>query len=88
MAEPTQFAFELRELAEALVKKQGITEGVWMLGFEFGMVAGNVGLSATEIRPAAILHVVKATLVRQKDDAELKTPFVVDAAKLSTSDAT
>jgi hypothetical protein len=45
MAEPTQFTFELKEVATALVKQQGLHEGLWMVSFEVGLVAGIIGQS-------------------------------------------
>ena len=83
MAEPTQFTFKLREVAMALVTQQGLTEGKWMLGFEFDFAAGNVstGPEGSDVRPTSLTSIKSLTLVRQPDDAP-DVPIIVDAAKV------
>lgn len=82
MAEATQFTFKLQEVAVSLVKKQGLTEGKWMLGFEFDFAAGNVstGPEGSDMRPTSFASIKNLTLVRQPDDAP-DIPIIVDAAK-------
>lgn len=79
MAEVTQYTFSHREVVEMLVKQQGLHEGIWGLYVRFGLGASNVGESAAQIQPAAIVPVVEIGL--QKFDKE--TNISVDAAKVN-----
>jgi hypothetical protein len=79
MAQPTQYSFDLREVALALIKQQGLHEGKWLVGFEFGMAAGFFGSSPSDIRPTAMLQIGKLQLVRA-EDAHASSALVVDAA--------
>jgi len=79
MAEATQYKFTLKEVAEALVKKQDIHEGLWQLGFEFGLAAAHTGPSKDEIYPTAFVPVMKAGLQEVKEETSLS----VDAAKVN-----
>lgn len=56
MAEAIQFMFEHQEIAELLVKKQGIHEGLWMISIEFGQGAASIptGPDGKTFQPAAI----------------------------------
>ena len=84
MAEPTQFTFKLQEVAIALVLKHGLTEGKWMLGFEFDFAAGNVstGPEGADLRPTSFTSIKSLTLVRQPDNAP-DVPLIVNAAKIN-----
>lgn len=42
MAEARQYIFDYKEVVEALLKKQGIHEGIWALYIEFGFAAANL----------------------------------------------
>ncbi|MBM3774274.1 MAG: hypothetical protein FJW37_03840 [Acidobacteria bacterium] len=76
MAEAKQFVFTHREVVEALLKKQGIHEGIWGLYIRFGIKAANVGGSPSELMPSAIIPVLEIGL--QKFDKE--SNIAVDAA--------
>ena len=43
MAEAKQYIFSYREVAEALVKKQGIREGIWGIYLGFSLKGANIG---------------------------------------------
>jgi len=79
MGEPTQYKFSLKEVAEALVRKQGIHEGIWGLLIEFGLAAGHTGPSKDEMYPTALVPVMKIGLHELKEE----TNFSVDAAKVN-----
>jgi hypothetical protein len=66
MAEVKNYIFDYKEVAEALIKKQGIHEGLWSVYMEFGLGAGNVPTdpSGQVIVPAAIVPVVKFGIQR------------------------
>lgn len=79
MAEAIQYKFSHREIAEILIKQQGLHEGIWGLYVRFGLGASNVGESPAQIQPAAIIPVLEIGL--QKFDQE--TGISVDAAKVN-----
>ena len=78
MAETKQLAFDLTELATALIKHQGIHEGIWMAGFEFGFSTAHLGPTPDEVRPSLILQVSKALLIRAEPGHP--SSLLVDAA--------
>lgn len=73
----------LLELTEALVRAQGITEGNWMLAFEFQFGALNAGPTPAEVLPAAMVAVKHAMLVRVDEVPRPDFPYIVDAAALA-----
>jgi hypothetical protein len=85
MAEAQNYTFDYKEIAEALIKKQGIHEGLWGIYMEFGIGAANAGPSENIIFPAAIIPVVKVGIQRFDKPNNL----TVDAAEVNpqTSDA-
>jgi hypothetical protein len=82
MAEATQLVFSHKEVATALVKAQGLHEGVWGLYIKFGIAGANVGMNATEVQPAAIVPILEIGL--QKYDEE--NNISVDAAKVNPAE--
>lgn len=79
MADASQYIFTHREVVEALIKKQGLHEGVWSLSVEFGIVAANTGPSEDQIFPTAIVPLMKIGLSRGTKEGAL----AVDAAKVN-----
>jgi hypothetical protein len=79
MPEPTQLTFSFKEIVVALIKAQGIHEGIWGLFVNFGLNAQNIGPNENELRPAAMIPIL--TLGLQKFDKE--TNLSVDAAKVN-----
>ncbi len=79
MAEPRQITFSYRELAEILVKQQGIHEGLWGVYAEFAIAATYAeGPPGTESPlPAAVVPLQRVGI--QRFDQEL-TGLTVDAA--------
>lgn len=80
MAEPTEYVFELKEVTEALIRKQGITEGEWAVAFEMNLGIGLVG-GPPETRPGSFTRINRVALRKPNPD-EPKVPWVVDAAKV------
>lgn len=76
MAEATEFSFTYKEIVEALVKKQGLHEGIWMLNVEMGLQGANVGPDDNRLVPAALVPLVKMGIKR----ADKLTSLSVDAA--------
>jgi hypothetical protein len=66
MPEARQFTFTYQEIAEALVKQQGIHEGLWGVYVEFGIAAANVGTSpeSNDVVPAAIVPIQRMGIQR------------------------
>lgn len=82
MAEASRYSFDLKEVASALIRHQGIHEGLWQLAFEFNFGAALVGATKEEARPSALIQINKFQLVRQAEGAE-QQPMVVDAAEVN-----
>ncbi len=79
MAEIEKLAFEHREIAEALVKHQGLHEGIWGVTVEFGFNATNIGSSEADLAPSVIVAVLKIGLLKFPKESNL----TVDAAKVN-----
>ena len=79
MPEATQIVYKHKELAELLIKAQGIHTGIWGLFFRFGISGANIGATEAELQPAAIVPVLEVGL--QKFEKE--TNISVDAAKVN-----
>ncbi|MGZ5446311.1 MAG: hypothetical protein ACXW5U_31765 [Thermoanaerobaculia bacterium] len=83
MGEPiTRIAFSFEEIAEALVKKQGLHQGFWGLYVEFGIGAINVGPTSAELQPTAMVPVLSLGL----QTFEAKTNLSVDASVVNPAD--
>lgn len=68
MAEPSQYIFSPKEVAESLIKRQGLHEGLWSLYFEFGLGAGNLNMpGSSDVVPTALIPVIKMGLIRAKE---------------------
>ena len=83
MAEPTQYSFSLRELTIALIKEQGLHEGLWMASFEFTFGAGLLGAPPEEVKPSAFVQINRVQLIRQNGPVPQGAPLVVDAAQVN-----
>jgi hypothetical protein len=79
MAEASQVSFSFKEIAEALVKKQGIHDGVWGLFVKFGMAATNAGPNEDELKPTAVIPIVEIGLQKFEKENNLS----VDASKVN-----
>jgi hypothetical protein len=82
MAEPTQYSFDLSEVTLALIKHQGLHEGVWTLGFEFNLGTAIVGPSPGEVKPSAFIGINRVQLA-QPPEGSPSNPFTLDAAKVN-----
>lgn len=79
MAEPKQISFTHKEIAELLVKGQGLHEGIWGIFIKFGLRGMNVGTADSDLLPAAIVPVAEIGLQRFDSENNLS----VDAAKVN-----
>lgn len=57
MADVMQLNFTHKEIIEALIVKQGITEGCWSLAVNFGLGAATAGPTPEESHPTAFVAV-------------------------------
>lgn len=78
MAEATQLMFKHAEVVTALIKQQGLHEGIWALTVHFGLGAVNAGQSpdGSDANPAAVIPVLGIGLQR----ADAASNIAVDAA--------
>jgi hypothetical protein len=89
MAESTQFMFDHKEVATALVKQQGLNSGKWKLVIQFGFAATNVaggeppsgGGPPHDMVPAVVATVLSIGLARTEEESSL----VVDAAAVNAA---
>ena len=84
MPEPAQIVFSYKELAETLIKAQGIHEGIWGVFLRFGLNAVNIGENDAALRPAAIIPVLEIGLQKMEKESNI----AVDAAKVNPKPAT
>jgi hypothetical protein len=86
MAEAKNYIFTYKEVAEALVKAQGLHEGLWGVYLEFGIGGANIpaGPSNETLVPAAIVPVLKIGIQRFDQPNSL----TVDAAEVNPPPAT
>ncbi len=83
MAETNQILFDYKEVAEALIKKQDLHEGLWGIYVEFGLGAININSDQTpdSLTPAAIVPVRRIGIQRFPEANSL----TVDAAQVNPS---
>jgi hypothetical protein len=79
MGEIDAYTFDYKEVATALIKQQGLHEGIWTLTVEFGLAAANIGGSENDLKPSAIVAIVKLGLKK----TEVGNNLSVDAAKVN-----
>jgi hypothetical protein len=86
MAEARAITFSYKEVVEALLKQEGIHDGIWALSVEFGFGAANINTdpSGETVAPASIVTVQKIGLVR----AEKLDNISVDAAEVNPAPKT
>jgi hypothetical protein len=79
MPEIANIVFSYQEVVIALLKAQGIHEGLWSLFVRFGINATNMGPNDNELRPTAIIPILELGLQKGEKDNNL----TVDAAKVN-----
>lgn len=83
MAEATQFMFDHKEVAELLVKKQDLHDGLWILNVEIGQAAVTVpGPDGKSLFPAAVSIVQRIGLKKHQG---APSNLTVDAAQVNPS---
>ena len=81
MAEPDRIVFRHKEVVEALLRREGIKQGIWGLFIRFGIGGINVGPTRDELNPAAVVPVLEIGLQKFEEVNNMS----VDAATLSVS---
>jgi len=79
MAEANQYMFPYKEVVEALIKHQGLHDGVWSLLVKFGIGAANIGPSDDTLIPTAMVPVLELGLTKATKESNL----AVDAARVN-----
>jgi hypothetical protein len=83
MAEAKQIGFTYQELAELMIRKAGVTEGLWGIYLKFGIAGANVGQTPEDVTPAAIVPVLEIGLQRFEEPSRL----TVNASEVAGSQA-
>lgn len=78
MAETARITFTHQEVAEALLARQKITEGIWSIYIKFGLAAANLTSPQGEHTPSAIVPVLEIGLTR----SDKETNLTVDASRI------
>jgi hypothetical protein len=81
MGEAKTIVFEYEEIIGALLKHQGIHEGIWALHLEFGIQVKNINLGSPEGKqvPGLIIPILKIGI----EKIEKAGGISVDAAKVN-----
>jgi len=79
MADASQYVFSFQELAELLVKRQNIHEGLWSVTIKFGIQAGHIAGLGAPLLPTALVPVLEIGIQKVDKANEL----TVDAAKVN-----
>ena len=79
MAEVAQYQFSFKEVAELLIRHQGIHEGVWAVGFNLNIGTGLMGPTPDQSFPSAMVQITSAILTRV-EAGQQSSPSSVDAA--------
>ena len=84
MGESKTIVFEYEEVITALIKQQGIHEGVWALYLQFGLQVGNINVGSPEGKqvPGVIIPIMQIGIEKTSEKA---TGIFVDAAKVNPS---
>jgi hypothetical protein len=83
MAEATQYTFDFREVATAMIKQQGLHEGLWMVAFEVNFSAGIIGQTPPTSMPGFLVQLTKLQLLRQDQIPPPNPHLTVDAAEVN-----
>jgi hypothetical protein len=86
MAEPTQYSFSFAEIAKLMFESSSIHEGKWVVGLEFGVIVGPVGLKPGEGFPGAVITANKLMLSAITNE-DHPPNLVFDAAVLNPKKA-
>ena len=80
MADATQYIFSHKDAVTALIKHQGLTEGIWQLAVSFGFGVANIGEGPNNLNPTAVIPVVGVGIQR----VTVENNMTVDATTVVT----
>jgi hypothetical protein len=83
MPEPSLIVFSFQELAELMIKQQGIHEGLWGIFIRFGIAAANASDATGTVLPTALVPIKEIGLQRFEEPSNL----TVDAATVNPAPA-
>jgi hypothetical protein len=87
MAEPTQFMFDLQEVLEDLIKRQGVRKGRWRITCELGFAGTNAQVPSPSgeltVRPAAMVIIQRIGITKTEEINDL----TLDAAVVNPESA-
>lgn len=78
MPEAKQITFTYQEVAEMMIERLGVSEGLWGVYINFGIQGANIGPNSSDLKPSAIVPVLEIGLQRFEEPSNL----TVDAAKV------
>jgi hypothetical protein len=81
MPEASQVEYKLKELAQLMVRDQGITKGHWMILIRFAQTAGNLELSSSDLAPVVINRIESIGIQRVPAANQIS----VDASEIARS---
>lgn len=84
MADISSYKFPFREVAELLIRKQGITSGLWLPVINFGV--GNVSARSDQGNdsPGLIIGIEAISLVKvEPGSPQANLSFTIDASTLA-----
>jgi hypothetical protein len=79
MAHASQILFNIKELAEVLVKQQGIHNGHWGVLLKIGVAGANMPGPTGELLPCAIVPISEIGIQQYEEPSSM----TVDAAKVN-----
>lgn len=75
---PAPIRIPFKDVVEAMIKKQGLTEGIWALYIEFGIGAANIPGPDGILKPTALIPIISMGL----HPAPTISDIAVDAASI------
>lgn len=85
MADATVYLFSYRELLTALVKQQGLHEGLWTLVTNFTVSVSNIGPDVDSQLKPGVITVIESLGLRAADPNEPNLTLSVDASEVNPS---
>jgi len=85
MSEPIQFIFNHKEVVTALLKHQGIHEGIWGITIRFRTHGSNMGATSNDLLPVLINVIDGIGLCRNTKESNITVDAAVVNPKPSNS---
>ena len=82
MADPTQYSFSFAEVMQLLLKSANVHEGRWVIGIEFNVLVGPMGVKPDEAYPGAMIAANKI-IISAAGDAPTPPNLTFDATELN-----